>query len=273
MRVPFVKEIFESTKGTYGAATELDIYLLRGQRICCFEAHMKLGSSPCYVSGNGTQMKFSPFWKPFFSRKHLHGPGVLRWMVQGWMEQALIIQDCDYRPIFLLLKITGVSLGSMQITFELAMYPNLKGFGPSFLNMFSDIKLGCEKLRSIIIRCTLTFYRICVDKKMLPFSSKEFTGRVGLGFCIENLETTKIPFSTVLYQALFLFTCLDEKNFQHFMMLYSSRDYMLEKKILDIERVYGFIFYVSNIFISMTGRYSADGAGGDASTSLVVVVV
>ena len=56
-----------------------------------------------------------------------------------------------------------------------------RGFGPSFLNMFvsrlkiiirweSDIKLGCEKLRSIIMYairflyscCTLTFYRICV---------------------------------------------------------------------------------------------------------------
>ncbi|KAL5680238.1 hypothetical protein ACJX0J_006623, partial [Zea mays] len=82
---------------------------------------------------------------------------VLRWMVQGWMEQAFIC--CDYVSLqkqflwYLNLEflITGVSLGSMQITFELAMYPNLKGFGPSFLNMFSDIKLGCEKLRSIIM--------------------------------------------------------------------------------------------------------------------------
>ena len=57
-----------------------------------------------------------------------------------------------------------------------------RGFGPSFLNMFvsllkiiirweSDIKLGCAKLRSIIMYvirflcnyCTLPFYRICVS--------------------------------------------------------------------------------------------------------------
>ncbi|KAL5662949.1 hypothetical protein ACJX0J_023057, partial [Zea mays] len=117
--VPFVNEIFESTKGTYGAATELDILQDSGclQRICCFEAHMKLG--------NGTQMKFSPFEgfapHPIELGTDGHNPEEIK-NVLGWMEQALIIQDCDYRPIFLLLKITGVSLGSMQITFELAVY-------------------------------------------------------------------------------------------------------------------------------------------------------
>ncbi|KAL5665158.1 hypothetical protein ACJX0J_025266, partial [Zea mays] len=171
--VPFVNEIFESTKGTYGAATK---YLLRGQRICCFEAHMKLGSSPCYISGNGTQMKFSPFEgfapHPIELGTDGHNPEEIK-NVLGWMEQALIIQDCDYVSLQKQnLKITGVSLGSMQITFELAaMYPNLKlwttmvrvdlqGFGPSFLNMFSDIKLGLTR-------------RYDGHRLMLPFSSKD----------------------------------------------------------------------------------------------------
>ncbi|KAL5649047.1 hypothetical protein ACJX0J_039856, partial [Zea mays] len=74
----------------------------------------------------------------------------------GWMEQALIIQDYDRNlalkaPQYTMEKDNMFGL-KLIVTFELAaMYPNLKGFGPSFLNMFSDIKLGCEKLRSIIM--------------------------------------------------------------------------------------------------------------------------
>ncbi|KAL5648935.1 hypothetical protein ACJX0J_039744, partial [Zea mays] len=87
--VPFVNEIFESTKGTYGAAT--DEYVV---------AHMKLG--------NGTQMKFSPFEgfapHPIELGTDGHNPEEIK-NVLGWMEQALIIQDCDYRPIFLLLVV------------------------------------------------------------------------------------------------------------------------------------------------------------------------
>ncbi|KAL5650789.1 hypothetical protein ACJX0J_036247, partial [Zea mays] len=140
--VPFVNEIFESTKGTYGAATELDILQDSGclQRICCFEAHMKLG--------NGTQMKFSPFEgfapHPIELGTDGHNPEEIK-NVLGWMEQALIIQDCDYRPIFLLLKITGVSLGSMQITFELAVYHiTFFKIGPGEISFWLGLERGVE---------------------------------------------------------------------------------------------------------------------------------
>ncbi|AQK70266.1 Aspartic proteinase A1 [Zea mays] len=112
------------------------------QRICCFEAHMKLGSSPCYISGNGfneyadagweddhspaymgngyargrghsfrgrgrrggdnnqpeyqqifticngTEISLSSKWKPFFSRKHLHG-----------LSSGMLMKDDKFRLI------------------------------------------------------------------------------------------------------------------------------------------------------------------------------